>query len=68
MPELPEVESIKKIVSPVFIGQKLDQSLIESMLDDCLLTDEEFVQGPAVWEKYDDPLQPVENGKEASAL
>ena len=23
MPELPEVESIKKIVSPVFIGQKL---------------------------------------------
>ncbi len=52
----------------VFIGQKLDQSLIESMLDDCLLTDEEFVQGPAVWEKYDDPLQPVENGNEASAL
>ena len=52
----------------VFIGQKLDQSLIESMLDDCLLTDEEFVQGPAVWEKYDDPLQPVENGNEASTL
>ena len=23
MPELPEVESIKKILSPVFIGQKL---------------------------------------------
>ena len=52
----------------VFIGQNLDQHLIESMLDDCLLTDEEFVQGPAVWEKYEDPLRPLESENEANAL
>ena len=52
----------------VFIGQNLDQHLIESMLDDCLLTDEEFVQGPAVWEQYEDPLRPLESENEANAL
>ena len=52
----------------VFIGQQLDQNRIESMLDDCLLTDDEFAQGPAVWEKYEDPMQPVEIETEDNVL
>ena len=52
----------------VFIGQNLDQHLIESMLDDCLLTDEEFDQGPTAWEKYEDPLRPLESENETSML
>ena len=52
----------------VFIGQQLDQNRIESMLDDCLLTNDEFAQGPAVWEKYEDPMQPVEIETEDNVL
>ncbi|MEZ6100980.1 MAG: zinc metallochaperone GTPase ZigA [Pirellulaceae bacterium] len=40
----------------VFIGIEMDQPVIESMLEDCLLTDEEIEQGPNAWASYDDPL------------
>jgi len=44
----------------VFIGQGLDQQHIEGILDRCLLTDLEFVQGPGAWSDYEDPLPPIE--------
>ena len=40
----------------VFIGLDMDRPVIESQLEDCLLTDEELRLGPAVWESYEDPL------------
>lgn len=42
------------------IGQELDRARIEGLLDQCLLTDAEFAQGPAAWALLDDPLPPVE--------
>ncbi len=44
----------------VFIGQGLDQQRIERILDHCLLTDLEFVQGPDAWLTLEDPLPPIE--------
>ena len=44
----------------VFIGQGLDQGLVEEMLDRCLLTDLEFAEGPDSWAKMDDPFPPIE--------
>lgn len=44
----------------VFIGQGLNQERVEGILDDCLLTDLEFVQGPAAWSNLEDPLPPIE--------
>lgn len=44
----------------VFIGQAMDQPRIERILDRCLLTDAEFVQGPAAWKTFEDPLPPIE--------
>ncbi len=44
----------------VFIGQGLDQQHIERILDRCLLTDLEFVQGPSAWSDLEDPLPPIE--------
>lgn len=44
----------------VVIGQELDRARIEGLLDQCLLTDAEFAQGPAAWALLDDPLPPVE--------
>lgn len=40
----------------VFIGQHLDRDAITRRLDACLLDDEEYSQGPAVWQAYHDPL------------
>jgi G3E family GTPase len=40
----------------VFIGQNLDQEEVTTMLDDCLLTDEELLAGKAVWEELPDPF------------
>lgn len=44
----------------VFIGQELDQEHIEKILDGCLLTDQEFGEGPNVWSDLEDPLPPIE--------
>ena len=46
----------------VFIGQGLDQERIEDVLDQCLLTDVEYEQGPEAWSDFQDPLLPVEAG------
>ncbi len=44
----------------VFIGQGLEQQRIETILDRCLLTDEEYAEGPEVWGSFDDPLPAIE--------
>jgi G3E family GTPase len=38
----------------VFIGQNLDAERFRAELDACLLTDEEFAQGPTAWRRYPD--------------
>jgi G3E family GTPase len=48
----------------VFIGIEMDQANIRQLLDSCLLTDEEYEQGPQVWALYNDPYPPVELGVE----
>lgn len=40
----------------VFIGIDMDRPNIESLLERCLLTDEELAAGPSVWEIFEDPL------------
>lgn len=44
----------------VFIGIDMDRPVIESLLESCLLTDDEMNEGPVAWESYADPLPPVE--------
>ena len=44
----------------VFIGIDIDEPNIRSLLDSCLLTDLEYVQGPDVWVSYEDPYPPIE--------
>ena len=51
----------------VFIGQGLDQQRIERILDHCLLTDLEFVQGPGAWSHLEDPLPAIEFETEETA-
>jgi G3E family GTPase len=40
----------------VLIGQHLDRDRLTRYLDECLLSDEEFEAGPAVWDAFDDPF------------
>ena len=40
----------------VFIGQGLNKNDIISKLDDCLLTEQELLQGAQVWATYPDPF------------
>lgn len=44
----------------VFIGNSMDEKNIRSILDSCLLTDLEFVQGPELWNRFEDPLPAIE--------
>jgi len=44
----------------VFIGNAMDEQRIRRILDECLLSDLEYVQGPAYWAKLEDPLPPIE--------
>ena len=48
----------------VFIGMDMDRVVIESLLEECLLTDEEMAEGPAAWTNYQDPLPAIENEQE----
>ncbi|QDU57914.1 GTP-binding protein [Aeoliella mucimassa] len=47
----------------VFIGVDMDRPVIESLLEECLLTNDELSQGPAVWSTYEDPLPTYEWGE-----
>lgn len=40
----------------VFIGQDMDELRITETLDQCLLTDWEYSQGPDIWSTFDDPF------------
>ncbi len=44
----------------VFIGQSLERQRVEEMLDQCLVTELEYVQGPQLWSRFDDPLPKIE--------
>ncbi|MEO1528393.1 MAG: GTP-binding protein [Planctomycetota bacterium] len=44
----------------VFIGHGMDEMRIVEALDQCLLTDSEFAQGPKVWSRFEDPFPLVE--------
>lgn len=43
----------------VFIGIDMVRPVIESLLEQCLLTDEEMQQGSAAWKSYYDPMPKV---------
>lgn len=40
----------------VFIGQDLDEVQVRSMLDDCLLSDDELLAGKELWQQLPDPF------------
>ena len=40
----------------VFIGTEMDEVVLRSRLEECLLTDDEMEQGPEVWATWDCPL------------
>jgi len=40
----------------VFIGQGLDQEAVTQALDDCLLNEDELLQGKAYWKELNDPF------------
>ena len=44
----------------VFIGQNLDQEHVTKMLNQCLLTDDEYELGPPSWAHFVDPMPPIE--------
>jgi len=46
----------------VFIGQNLKQDEVTRALDDCLLSEEEVLQGRFYWETLNDPFPAWENG------
>jgi G3E family GTPase len=52
----------------VFIGNAMDQQRIIDILDGCLLTDLEYVQGPQGWADFEDTLPPIELESEDESL
>ncbi|RAP33722.1 hypothetical protein DID75_01475 [Candidatus Marinamargulisbacteria bacterium SCGC AG-410-N11] len=42
----------------VFIGTELDKDSIRKRLESCLLTEEEYQEGPEKWEAHTDPVPP----------
>ena len=44
----------------VFIGQRIEQQAIETLLDSCLVTDSEYVQGAVCWAEFEDSLPAIE--------
>jgi hypothetical protein len=51
----------------VFTGPDLDQDRILSLLDSCLLTEQESLAGSDVWANYADPFAFVLDLKESTA-
>merc|ERR1712113_836628 len=43
----------------VFIGHKMKGDVIQKLLDDCLLTDEEFALGPKKWKETMEHLDTI---------
>lgn len=43
----------------VFIGKAMTESSIREILERCLLTDLEFLQGPDIWELFPDPFPEI---------
>ena len=67
--EKSEIERIRSIFQDfygdrrqelVFIGREMDEPAIRDILESCLVTDLEFVQGPELWEQLADPFPAVE--------
>jgi G3E family GTPase len=53
-----EVVPVKGKQELVFIGIDMDQEKIVSMLDACLLSDDELKGGEAKWKEFSDPFSP----------
>lgn len=49
----------------VFIGTHLDKEELIKKLDECLLTEEEFVKGPVFWKTLEDPFEFTEQLKQS---
>jgi len=47
----------------VFIGLEMDQAHITTLLQACLLTDEEMASGVEAWASLDDPLPPLDESE-----
>ncbi|MDA0660256.1 MAG: GTP-binding protein [Planctomycetota bacterium] len=45
----------------VLIGQYLDTARLQSVLEDCLLSEYELAAGPAVWDAWEDPFDAWED-------
>ena len=43
----------------VFIGCELNEKLLRSRLDACLLSDQEMAEGSNVWDQYPDPFPEI---------
>jgi len=52
----------------VFIGTNIDKDDIQNRLDTCLLTDDEFAQGPDAWKSYTDPINDWELNEDSLDL
>jgi G3E family GTPase len=52
----------------VFIGNAMDEQCIRRILDSCLLTDLEYVQGPQAWKNLEDTLPPIELENEGEVM
>lgn len=51
----------------VFIGVDLDRPLLQSVLNECLLTDEEMAAGVTSWAQYADPFPAFEAAENAAS-
>jgi G3E family GTPase len=51
----------------VFIGVGVDKAELQKKLEACVLTDEEYAQGPKVWQTYTDPVHAWEEAEEEVA-
>ncbi|MBX3433186.1 MAG: GTP-binding protein [Pirellulales bacterium] len=52
----------------VFIGIEMDRVVIESCLEACLLTDEEYAAGPDRWSRFVDPLPAIETASDDDTI
>ena len=52
----------------VFIGTGINKDDIQNRLESCLLTDDEFAQGPDAWKTYTDPIHAWELNEDSLDL